>query len=114
MDVLQDMNTAETPLATLVTPEGVTFHRTQDRTVAEIRERLSLGSVRFAVAEVGVALAWIPDSERFAFWKTEALGHIADAEKTCLAHWPDGYFYRASEWHSVDDPQTIILLEKNH
>lgn len=108
------MKIAQTPLATLVTPEGVPCHRIEDRTRAEIRELLASGSVRFVVAEAGAEMLWIPESKKFVFWKSEALGHIADEEKTRLEDSPDGYFYRASEWRADSETQTVILLEKSH
>jgi hypothetical protein len=70
--------------------------------------------VRFVVADVGKPLEWIPNNQRYDFWKDEVKAHLAAPEsKAFLEEFPDEYCYFASEWNSYDG-DTIILLSKAH
>ena len=80
----------------------------------EIVELLRAGVVRFIVADVGLPLEWIPNNERYDFWKDELRPHLANPdEKRSLDSFPDNYCYFASEWKSYDN-KVVVLLTKSH
>jgi len=81
----------------------------------EIADLLRQGVVRFAVADVGFPLRWIPAEGHFAFWKAEVKPRVVEPpqEATCLEDYPGGYGYHASEWRDSLGPR-IILLERLH
>jgi hypothetical protein len=88
--------------------------KVRDLAAADIVDLLHSAVVRFVVAEVGKRYEWIPNNERFDFWKNEAKAHLAAPEaKAVLEDFPDEYCYFASEWRSYDG-ETIILLSKAH
>jgi hypothetical protein len=79
----------------------------------EIRKLLREGRVRFVVADVGLQLVWISDTECFNYWKREVQLHLATPEsRASLDDFPGNYFYRASLWHDGGPP--IVLLSKCH
>jgi hypothetical protein len=83
-------------------------------TASEIGTFLQTENIRFVVADLGHELFWVPNNERFTFWKNQAKSHLTTWENNNdLADFPDGYFYIASEWRSYNG-LTIILLEKYH
>jgi hypothetical protein len=97
-----------------VGPRLVSTIKVRDLAGNAIREMLRSSSIRFAVADVGRPLQWIPDNETFDFWKTEVKPHPADPEaRAVLEQFPDSYCYFASEWKSYDG-ETIVLLSKAH
>jgi hypothetical protein len=81
----------------------------------EISVLLRAGSIIFVVADVGLPLRWIPEQDRFTFWKTEVKGRLVtpEADSFCLEAYPSGYCYIASEWHAVG-LKPIIVLEMHH
>ena len=92
----------------------VSTNRVRDLEASDIVGLLRSDVVRFVVADIGKPFAWIPNDERYAFWKGEVKAHLAPPEaKAALGDFPDEYCYFASEWKSVDG-DTIILLSKAH
>ncbi len=91
---------------------GATRWRKLDREA--IRDLLRRGPVHFVVADVGRQLRWIPESERFGFWKADGAVHLADGERIDLLAFPDGMAYAASEWTPSADGVPIVLLEAHH
>jgi hypothetical protein len=87
--------------------------KVRDLRPSEIADRLRSGMVRFVIADVGKPLEWIPNNERYDFWKDELQRHLATDDKTMLEDFPGNYCYFASEWKSYDG-DTIILLSKAH
>jgi len=79
----------------------------------DIREFLASGTVQFVIADVGVALRWIPEGECFDFWKHEARLHLASDTKAALNEFPGGYCYFASQWEG-ETTAPLVLLEKSH
>lgn len=80
----------------------------------EIAQLLRSGVVRFIVADVGRPLEWIPNNERYDFWRDEVRPHLADPEeRRSIDSFPDNYCYFASEWTSYDD-EVIVVLSKSH
>jgi hypothetical protein len=88
--------------------------RLRNLTIDDITSLLRAGEVRFVVADVGKELRWVPNNERFDFWKNEVKPHLTTREdRKGLDEFPDSYFYIASEWQSYSG-ETIVLLEKRH
>ncbi len=88
--------------------------KVRDLDALGIVDLLRLEVVRFVVAEVGKPFEWIPNNERYDFWKDEVKVHLASSEsRVALEDFPDEYCYFASEWKSYDG-DTIILLSKAH
>src|SRR5690242_7391765 len=82
---------------------------------AEIARLLSEAEVRFAVADLGKPLCWVPARERFDFWETEVKQRLVAPEAVSNdlrpEEFPGGYCYVASEWRIGSGP-SVILLEK--
>jgi hypothetical protein len=79
----------------------------------EIRNLLRAGSIRFVVADVGLQLLWINETDCFDFWKDEVKPHLTEPQSVVsLEDFPGEYFYRASLWHDGGLP--IVLLSKSH
>ena len=86
----------------------------RDLNAPDIVDLLRSDVIRFVVADVGKPFEWIPNNERYDFWKDEVKAHLAAPEsKAMLEEFPDEYCYFASEWKSYDG-ETIILLSKAH
>jgi hypothetical protein len=98
------------PLASLPTSLGTAL-RVGDLNVEDLRNMLRQGAVRFVVADVGMPLVWIAESECFSFWKREVQPHLA-ADTAVLKEFPDEYCYFASQWQDGGLP--IVLLSKAH
>jgi len=80
----------------------------------DITDLLRSNSVRFVVADVGKPFQWIPQNEKFDFWKTAVKAHLAEPEsKAFLEDFPNEYCYYASEWKSFEG-ESIILFSKMH
>ncbi|GBF04059.1 hypothetical protein DAERI_010231 [Deinococcus aerius] len=81
-----------------------------------IRALLKRGQVRFAVADVGVPLQWVPSNTCYAFWKDEVQPRLIEpsvAEQgVALKDLPGEYGYSASIWQSNTIP--VVLLQKWH
>ncbi len=102
------------PLTELWDDDGViNAARKRDLDTDQILSLLRAGRVRFVVADLESPPKWVPESDCFDFWKTEARRHISDQPQASLEDFPDQYFYFAAEW----EPPTglpIILLERHH
>jgi hypothetical protein len=103
------------PLSGLFDDNGpVAARRQRDLSADAIRELLRTTAVRFVSVDVGSKPLWIPEAERFEYWKTEANPHLADPNsKIVLDNFPSDYCYIASEWQSPSG-KIIIVLEKLH
>jgi hypothetical protein len=106
------------PLPELWTERGP-FTAARERTLgrADVKALLQAGAVQFVVADVGKPLRWVPDKDRFVFWKTEARDHLVEDphRPIDIDAYPERYAYVASEW--VADPLAparIIVLERHH
>ena len=104
------------PLQELWWPDGYTSKdRKSYLSEEDIKRMLQLGPVQFVVIDVGLAPKWIPVSERFDFWKTEVLCHLAAPDsKPSLNDFPGSYFYWASEWKSPEGSPPVVVLEMCH
>jgi hypothetical protein len=91
----------------------ISTNRVRDLNAGDITDLLRSGAVRFVVADLGAPYNWIPDDERFDFWKDEVKPHLADTESASLEDFPDEYCYFASEWKS-NAGESIVLLSKAH
>ena len=62
----------------------------------EITELMRNGST-FVVADVGQSLRWIPEQDRFTFWKAEVRSRLVppEADRFCLEAYPNQYCYVA-------------------
>jgi hypothetical protein len=80
----------------------------------DIRQFLASGPVQFVVADVGVALRWIPASECFSFWKNEAGTHLVSGDRIVLDDFPGGYCYFASHWEGPESEAPIVVMERHH
>src|SRR5689334_6966351 len=87
------------PLPELWRDDGfTTTSRVRWLTSDDITSLLRAGRVRFVVADVGASPRWIPLSECYDFWKTEAQPHLAAPKsRASLDDFPGGYCYFASE-----------------
>ena len=104
------------PLEELWSREGpIPAHKRRDLSKSDIAELLRAGPLRFIVADVGRFLDWIPETDRFTFWKTEVKPRVVDpsAHGFYLNDFPGHYAYVASEW-SADLGPPIVLLETHH
>ena len=88
--------------------------KVRDLDASDVVDLLRSGMVSFVVADVGKPYKWIPNNERYDFWKDEVKAHLAAPESEAyLEDFPDEYCYFASEWKSYDG-DTIVLLSKAH
>lgn len=80
-----------------------------------IIEILRSSKIRFAVANTGDSLRWVPEDDAHTFWKDEVKLHLANpaSERINLEDFPGEYCYLASEWQTTSGT-LIILLEKWH
>ncbi|MFM9845741.1 MAG: hypothetical protein ACKVP3_01090 [Hyphomicrobiaceae bacterium] len=104
-----------TPLTELWNSRGmVEAHRVGDIGKADIVQLLRNGST-FVVAEVGQPLLWIPEEERFAFWKAEVSSRLVapGAVEFHLDDYPDEYCYVAAMWQRPSST-SVIVVEKHH
>ena len=91
-------------------------HRGRYLTTEELRILMRGPSVRFVVADVGDKLRWIPEAERFVFWKAELRPRLVEnPDYIDLDRYPEGLALLASEWISSDtEASPIVLLESYH
>ena len=104
------------PLEELWSREGpIPAHKRRDLSTGDIARLLRAGPLRFVVADVGQFLKWIPENDRFTFWKAEVKPRVVDsyADGLYLNDFPGHYAYVASEW-SADFGPPIVLLEMHH
>ena len=82
----------------------------------DLRQLMRAGSVRFAVANIGDPLRWIPIDESHAFWKLEVRPHLVDEPNRPfdIHAFPEGYCYVASEWRGSGEGSTVVVLERHH
>ena len=67
------------PLSELWNDAGTVTHgKRRPLRSGEIAAMLEQGKIRFVVANCGDQLKWIPPSECYGFWKTEAKFRVAD------------------------------------
>ena len=102
------------PLESLWGADGAeALSRGSDLGDQAIRDLLRQGAFRFVVANCGHAPEWIPSSECFEFWKTEAQPHLVNDpdEDFYLEDFPGEYAYTASL--CLADPSVVDdLIEK--
>ena len=79
-----------------------------------IAELLRTGSIRFVIAEAGRNLEWIPEPERFTFWKRVAMPHLSETDHIDLSIFPDQKAFTASLWTVPGGQPPIVLLEVHH
>ena len=105
----------ELPLRELFDENGrVEAVRRRELSADDIRELLRAGSVHFVVAACGSKPIWVAQSELYAFWKSEALPHLANpAEGADLNKFPGGYCYFASQW-LLPEGTSVVVLEVCH
>ena len=97
------------PLAELWDDAGpLSAAEVRDLAAEDIRDLLRAGPVRFAVANVGSPLRWVPATECFQFWKAEVQSRVAGASAD-LDDFTGGYCYFASEWGPVEGPPVVVL-----
>jgi len=91
-------------------------HRGRYLTREELHILMRGPSVRFVVADVGHKLRWIPEAERFVFWKAELRPHLVEnPDHIDVDRYPEGLGLLASEWISSDtEGSPIVLLERYH
>ncbi|MEH2533388.1 hypothetical protein V1277_000228 [Bradyrhizobium sp. AZCC 1588] len=114
MDMAQRI-VAQTPLTELWNSDGpLGARRVANLGETDVKRLLQDGS-SFVVAEVGLPLRWISETDRFAFWKTEVKSRLIapDADGFYLDDHPGNYCYAASMWTCASSPP-IIVLEKHH
>lgn len=105
-----------TPLDELWTEDGqVAAVRGRALGADDLRALLRQGPVRFAVADVGKPLHWLPEGESYDFWKSELRPHLArpGPEGVFLEDFPGGYCYFACQWR-LENGGIIVLLEISH
>src|SRR5262249_27680064 len=103
------------PLSDLWDKSGqLNAHRVKHVGRKEITQLLRDAST-FVVADVGHPLRWIPEKDRFNFWKTEVKDHMVPAEVNSfyLEDYPNEYCFVASVWHCVES-KPVVVLERHH
>jgi hypothetical protein len=103
------------PLSNLWDEQGqLEAHRVKRVGKEEISALLRDGST-FVVADVGQPLCWIPEQDRFNFWKAEVRHHLVppEVDRFCLEAYPNEDCYVASAWHCAGS-KPIVVLEKYH
>ncbi|KAA0699945.1 hypothetical protein DTW90_11590 [Neorhizobium sp. P12A] len=100
------------PLEVLWDDKGDFGRKVRDLTTEDIRTLLKAGPVQFVEADVGKRLRWVPESDRFDYWKAIKPNLFEDG-KHHLDDYPNGFFLAASEW-SGRQGETIVALEKHH
>jgi hypothetical protein len=83
----------------------------------QLRRLLQAGAVRFVVADAGLPLRWVPESECHVFWKLDVRPHLVDEPERPfdIYHFSQGYAYVATAWSSAESAAPpIVLLERHH
>ena len=103
------------PLDELWNESGVVpAQKVRELSSSEIVAMLRAGKVRFAVANVGHHLQWIPPDDCYEFWKSEVKPNLAQPEvQIYLEDFPGEYCYSASEW-KAEAGEPIVLLMMTH
>jgi hypothetical protein len=76
----------------------------------DIRSMLREGPLQFVEVNVGWPLRWIPQSDRFKFWKS-LQKNLWVLEKPYIEDYPESFYYCASEWTGRDDARIIVLFK---
>ncbi|MBR1089348.1 hypothetical protein JQ621_17930 [Bradyrhizobium manausense] len=103
------------PLTELWRGEGaLDVRRAEDVSEVDIKLLLRNGST-FVVADVGKPLMWIPEVDRFAFWKAEVKDRLVSSGTRSfrLDDYVGGYCYTATVWRSTS-AAPVIVLEMHH
>ena len=80
---------------------------------SHVQQLLRKEPVRFVMADCGLPLKWIPESERFAFWRSVS-AQIAEPDKAIyLGRFPQNVAYVASQWQGHGG-ECVVLLERHH
>jgi hypothetical protein len=79
----------------------------------EIRDLMRTGTVQFIVANCGEGLRWIPELDRFSFWKRTERSIAKPETPIRLEEFPGQIAYVASEWRGRNGEQ-LVLLEAHH
>jgi len=79
----------------------------------EICDLMRTDAVHFIVANCGEGLRWIPESERFSFWKRTERSIAKPDAPIRLEEFPAQVAYVASEWRGRSG-ERLILLEAHH
>jgi hypothetical protein len=91
----------------------VPAQRLRDLSLADLRDLLRCGPIRFVVADVGFKPEWVPEAECFAFWKREVKTHLAEPEQQVIQEtFPGGYCFFAAEWRAAGSP--VVVLQRCH
>ena len=90
-------------------PRLVSTIKVRDLDASQVVDLLRSELVRFVIAEVGKPLQWVPNNERYDFWKNVVKSHFGIPESS--ARFADEYYYLGCEWKSYDG-DTIVLLSK--
>jgi len=106
------------PLVELWNEHGpVAAQREEFLTSEQLRVLLQGAPVRFVVADVGSPLRWIPEADRFVFWKAEVRPRLVEHPEHPIDvySYPEGRAFLASEW-VLDGlaSSPIVLLESYH
>jgi hypothetical protein len=113
-----DRIVTQLPLSVLWDEQGtLTARRGRSLTKEELRILLQGVPVRFVVADPGLPLRWIPEAERFVFWKAEVRPRLVEhpEQPIDIYSYPEGRAFVASEWVSADPLSSpIVLLESHH
>ena len=102
------------PLEELWTRDGpLAAHKRRDLSAGHIAGLLWAGPLRFVVADLGHPLRWVPEADRFTFWKAEPRVVHPDSDGFYLGDFPGHYAYVAPKW-SADLGLPIVVLETHH
>ena len=106
------------PLVELWDDRGpIAARREQSLTTQQLRVLIQGPPVRFVVADAGLPLRWIPEAERFVFWKAEVRPRLVEHPEHPIDVfvYPEGRAFVASEWVTDDLVSSpIVLLECYH
>jgi hypothetical protein len=93
---------------------SVSVQKLRSLRTEDVANLLRAGPVKFVLADAGMPLQWIDQTNCYRFWKTEIKTHLAAPDQKCkLDEFPGGYFYCASEWGRKDG-LPIVVVERHH
>lgn len=116
MDSVAPRTIASLPLRSLAR-DGVALDGQRGRQLGEIdiRDHLRVPTVPFAIADIGLPLAWFDADARFDLWKNEIRERLVAPQTPhfYLSDFPGEYCYVATEW--LHQARTLcVLFEKHH